>query len=123
MPDGYAPPSLGTAEEVIERVRAVAPDVDASKRSWLTFSGPDHDVELSIGKNVQVRDLTFYINGGTDSIRLVMDISSKLGVTPYDTESGDFLTEESAPPVPPPLTEDELEDGRSWWQRLTGRNS
>lgn len=122
LPDDYAPPSIGTAAEVVERVREVAPQVDAARRSWLVLTGPDHDVEVSIGKDVQVRDVTFYINGGTDSVRLVMDISSRLGLTPYDTESGDFLTEESAPPVPPPLDEDELKDGRSWWQRLTRRN-
>jgi hypothetical protein len=122
IPDGYSPPSLGTAEEVVALVREVVPDVDATKRSWLRMEGPDHDVEMTIGKGVEVRDVTFYINGGTASIPLVMKISSRLGVTPYDTESGNFLTEESAPPVPPPLDEDELKDGRSWWQRLTRRN-
>ncbi|HEU4948080.1 MAG TPA: hypothetical protein VFT31_13085 [Kribbella sp.] len=121
IPDGYAPPSLGTPDEVVAKVREVVPDVDATKRYWLQLKGPDHDVEMSIGKSVQVHDVTFYINDGPRSIPLVMEISSRLGVTPYDTESGTFLTEESAPPVPPPLDEDELKDGRSWWQRLTRR--
>src|SRR5687768_16394127 len=100
IPDGYQPPSLGTAEAVVDQVRELAPDVDASKRSWLQLKNADYDIEMSIGKGVEVRDITFYIDGPR-SIPLVMEISSKLGVTPYDTESGNFLTEESRPPVPP----------------------
>jgi hypothetical protein len=117
IPDDYAPPPLGTADEVVARVREVAPDVDTSKTSWLRLTGPDHDVEMTIGKGVQVHDITFYINGGEGSIPLIMNISSNLGVTPYDTESGNFLTEESKPPVPPPLTEDEIKDAKpKWWK-------
>ncbi len=117
LPEDYAPPSLGTADEVVEIVRAVAPGVDASKRSWLVLQGDDHDVELTIGKGVDVRDITFYLNDGARSIPLVMEISRRLGVTAYDTESGDFLTEESLPPVPPPLTEEEIKANKpKWWK-------
>ncbi|GAB2569204.1 hypothetical protein [Kribbella endophytica] len=117
LPEDYAPPSLGTADEVVEIVRAVAPGVDASKRSWLVLQGDDHDVELTIGKGVDVRDITFYLNDGARSIPLVMEISRRLGVTAYDTESGDFLTEESRPPVPPPLTEEEIKANKpKWWK-------
>jgi hypothetical protein len=46
-----------------------------------------------------------------------MEISARLGVTPYDTESGNFLTEESKPPVPPPLTDDEIKANKpKWWK-------
>ena len=117
LPEDYAPPSLGTADEVVEIVRQVAPGVDASKRSWLVLKGDDHDVELTIGKGVDVRDLTFYLNDGARSVPLVMEISRRLGVTAYDTESGDFLTEESRPPVPPPLTEEEIKANKpKWWK-------
>jgi len=117
IPDGYEPPSLGTAEAVVEAVREVAPGVDASKRSWLLLQSDDYDVEMTIGKGVEVRDITFYINDGPRSIPLVMEISSRLGVTPYDTESGNFLTEESKPPVPPPLTEEEIKANKpKWWK-------
>ncbi|WP_112246140.1 hypothetical protein [Kribbella monticola] len=117
IPEGYEPPSLGTADEVVAVVREVAPDVDASKRSWLRLKSDEYDVELTIGKGVDVRDLTFYLNDGPRSIPLVMEISSRLGVTAYDTESGNFLTEESKPPVPPPLTDDEIKANKpKWWK-------
>ena len=116
IPDGYEPPSLGTAEAVVKLVQEVAPGADTSKRSWLLLRSDEHDVELTIGKGVEVRDVTFYIDGPR-SIPLVLEISRKLGVTPYDTESGNFLTEESKPPVPPPLTEEEIKANKpKWWK-------
>jgi hypothetical protein len=117
IPEGYEPPSLGTADEVVAVVREVAPQVDTSKRSWLRLKSDEYDVELTIGKGVDVRDLTFYLNDGPRSIPVVMEISSRLGVTAYDTESGNFLTEESKPPVPPPLTDDEIKMNKpKWWK-------
>ncbi|GAA0940231.1 hypothetical protein GCM10009554_30760 [Kribbella koreensis] len=117
IPDGYAPPSVGTTESVLDQVRELAPGVDASNRSWLVLKSDDYDVEMSIGKSVEVRDITFYLNDGPRSIPLVMEIAAKLGVTAYDTESGDFLTEESRPPVPPPLTEEEIKANKpKWWK-------
>lgn len=115
--DEYAPPSLGTAEEVVERIREAAPEVDTSNPKWLRINGPDHSVEVSIGKGVHVHDITFYLNGGDRSVAVVLAIAEHLGVMPYDTESGDMLTEFSKPPVPPPLDDDELNMGkRKWWQ-------
>ncbi|GAB3935611.1 hypothetical protein GCM10029976_046110 [Kribbella albertanoniae] len=118
MPDGYEPPSVGMVTDVIDVVREVVPDVDATKPSWLTLRSDDYDVEMTIGKGVQVRDITFYLNDGPRSIPIVMEISRRLGVTPYDTESGDFLTEESRPPVPPPLTPDEIKANKPKWWKL-----
>ncbi|MFC0623691.1 hypothetical protein [Kribbella deserti] len=115
--DDYAPPSLGTATEVIEQIREVAPDVDASNPKWLRISGPGHSVEVSIGKGVHVHDITFYLDGSGESVAIALKIAEHLGVMAYDTESGDMLTEFSKPPVPPPLDDDELKMGkRKWWQ-------
>jgi hypothetical protein len=101
IPDGYEPPSLGTADDVVSVVREVVPGVDASKKSWLLLRSDEYDVEMTIGKGVEVRDITFYLNDGPRSIPVVMEISHRLGVTPYDTESGNFLTEESRRRSPP----------------------
>jgi hypothetical protein len=116
MPDGYAPPSLGTADEVIERIRTAVPDADASDPRWLRLNGPDHSVEVTVGKGVQVHDVTFYIHDGSAAVGVVLDVCRQLGVTAYDTESGELLTPASKPPVPPPLEEDELPK-RKWWRR------
>ncbi len=117
IPDGYEPPSVGSSAEVVALVRELVPDVDASKPSWLALRSDEFDVEMTIGKGVEVRDITFYLNDGPRSIPIVMEISRRLGVTAYDTESGNFLTEESRPPVPPPLTDDEIKANKpKWWR-------
>lgn len=117
IPVDYEPPSVGSSTDVVAAVRELVPDVDTSKPSWLALRSADFDVEMTIGKGVEVRDITFYLNDGPRSIPIVMEISRKLGVTPYDTESGDFLTEESRPPVPPPMTPDEIKMNKpKWWK-------
>jgi hypothetical protein len=118
LPEGYRPPSLGTAAELVERIREAAPETDTGDPRWLTVRGEEYDIEVTVGKGVDVRDVTFYINSGAKSPTKVLDICRQLGITAYDTESGDALTPDSAPPVPPPLDEDELPK-RRWWRRRT----
>lgn len=121
MPEGYTPPPLGATDDVIASIREAAPAVDASDPTWLRLIGPDHSVEATLGKGVEVRDVTFYIEGGDGAVGVVLGICQHLRVTPYDTESGEMLTEHSAPPSPPPLDDDEEEDAskgkRRWWRR------
>jgi hypothetical protein len=111
VPDGYTPPPIGTAEEVVARIREAAPDADTSDPRWVRIRG----VEVTVGKGVQVRDLSFYLEDA-GGIPVVLDLARALGVTAYDTESGERITKDSAPPVPPPLEPDELPK-RRWWQR------
>ena len=55
MPFDYEPPSVGTATDVMAVVRELVPDVDTSKPSWLALRSPEYDVEMTIGKGVEVR--------------------------------------------------------------------
>lgn len=119
IPDEYAPPPLGTADRVVELIREAAPQLDSTDPKWLRLTGDDHSVEVTLGKGVQVHDITFYINGGDRAVAVVLEVSRHLGVMPYDTESGEMLTEDSHPPVPPPRDDDELPK-RHWWQRRKG---
>lgn len=116
VPEGYRPPPLGSAEDLVARIREAAPEADASDPRWLRITGDEYDVEVTVGKGVQVRDVTFYIKSGAKAPTRVMEICSQLGITAYDTESGDALTPASAPPVPPPLDPDEIPK-RRFWQR------
>lgn len=119
LSDTHRPALLGQADSVIETIREAAPQVDASDPSWLVLSGPDHRVEISLGKGAQVHSLTFYITGGASAVPVVLDLCRRLAVTPFDTESGDVLTASSQPPAGPPPDDD---DGgkRHWWQRGGG---
>jgi hypothetical protein len=119
--DGYVAPPVGTSEEVIESIRQAAPNVDASDPTWLLLEGPDHSIEVALGKGIQVRDLTFYIHSGEGAVAVILAICRSLAMTAYDTESGSVLTAASSPPVVamPDDEEDEAEGGapRKWWQR------
>jgi hypothetical protein len=116
MPESYKPPALGTADDVVERIRTAMPDADTSDPRWLKLNGPDHSVEVTVGKGVQVHDVTFYIHNGPAAVGVVLEVCRALGVTAFDTESGELLTPASKPPEPPPLDEDELPK-RKWWRR------
>jgi hypothetical protein len=116
LPAEYAPPSLGTAADVLERIRTAAPELDASDPKWLRISGPGHTVEITVGKGVEVHDVTFYLSGPGAAVTVALDIAKALRVTAYDTESGEILTPTSQPPAPPPLDADELPK-RRWWRR------
>jgi hypothetical protein len=84
----------------------------------LLLDAADHSVEISLGKFDQVHSVTFYINRGPGAVALVLELSRRLGVTPYDTETGERLTVGSEPPAaPPPDQEERGTEKRRWWQR------
>lgn len=113
LPVGRNIPVIGTTEDVVERVRQAAPHVDATDLPWLTFNGDDHAIEMFLGKNVHVREITFYLRSGQGAVAVVLDVCRALGVTPFETESGERLTTDSARPAPLP---DEPKAKR-WWRR------
>ncbi|WNB84323.1 hypothetical protein [Cellulomonas sp. ATA003] len=122
FPDGYTPPSIGDPDVVVAKIREVAPHLDDAGRGWLRLNGPDHEIEIAIGKGLGVQEVTFYIHGGDGAVGVVLDVSRALGVVPYDTETGGVLNDSSQPPsnVPPPPGEDD-DEPRPWWRRLLGR--
>ncbi len=120
IPDGYSAPAIGTAEEVVEAVREVAPHVDAQARGWLRLDGPDHQIEVALGKDVRVHDVTFYIGGGEGAVAVVLDVCRSLRIVPFDTETGGVLTPDSQRVVDAPPEDDDGDD-RPWWRRLFGR--
>lgn len=120
IPDGYAGPAIGDPDDVVAAVRAVAPHLDTSDPRWLRLDGPDHRIEIALGKGIRVQDLTFYIAGGDGAVGVVLDVCRSLGVTPFDTETGEVLTPDSRPPADAPPDEDD-DDDRPWWRRLFGR--
>ncbi len=119
MPDGYVGPSIGSPDEVVEMIRDVVPDLQVRPRGWLELHRGDELVEVSLGKGIDVREVTFYL-AGAGGVPLVLEVCEHLRVTPYDTESGAVLTADSAPPVPPPPDPDEERAG-GFWRRLFRR--
>lgn len=121
IPDGYTGPDIGDPDDVVETVRGVAPHVDATDPRWLRIEGPDHQIEVALGKGIRVHDLSFYLGPGEGAVRIVLDVCRSLGITAFDTETGEVLTEESRPPADAPGDVDDDEADRPWWKRLLGR--
>jgi len=116
LPDTHRPRVVGQADSVVATILEAAPDADVSDPSWLVLKGPGHTIEISLGKGAQVHSLTFYIDGGTSAVPVVLDVCGRLAVTPFDTESGEILTATSQPPAGPP-PDDEPTEKRRWWKR------
>jgi hypothetical protein len=126
LPVGHEAPPIGTPDAVAELIRTVAPHADATDPRWLRLDGPDHSVEVFLGKDVQVRDVTFLVDGGDGAVGVIFEVCRRLGVTPYDTETGEALTASSRPPVAEPTDEADQADQssgherRRWWRRRGG---
>jgi len=91
VPSDYTPPELGSREEVVERIRSVAPHVDASDPARLSIVGPDHVAEVSLTEE-RTTGLTFFVRGGEAAVPLVQRVSSALGAVPFDISTGKFMT-------------------------------
>jgi hypothetical protein len=123
LPEGYAGPDIGDPEDVLRTVRRLAPHVDATDPRWLRIEGPDHQIEIALGKDIRVHDVTFYIGlgRGDGAVPLVLEVCQSLGITPFDTETGGLLTASSRPPADAPADEEDDEDERPWWRRVLRR--
>jgi hypothetical protein len=121
--DGYSRPDIGDPDEVVEKVRRVAPDLDATNPRWLRLEGPDHRIDVALGNDIRVHDITFYIHDqGDAAVPIILDVCAALGITPFDTETGEMLHSSSKrPPDPPPDEDDDEDEDRPWWRRLLRR--
>jgi hypothetical protein len=82
IPADFSGPDIGDPEDVIRTVRRVAPHVDASDPRWLRLEGPDHRIEVALGKGIKVHDLSFYIGPGDGGVPLVLEVCRSLGSRP-----------------------------------------
>lgn len=118
LSDAYGSDPVGTVEEVVALIREGAPHVDATDPTWLVVEGEDHSFDVSLGKGVHVRDVTFYIRHGDGAVNLVLELSRRLSVRAFDTETGEMLTPSSTAPVFDPGPDDEDDTPkRRWWRR------
>jgi hypothetical protein len=95
LPKDYQPRSLGARDDVISAIRQVAPHVDTTDPSWLVLQGPDHLMEVSLGKDEDVDGFTFFVRGGEGSVPLMAAIADAVGATLFDTSTGELMTAES----------------------------
>lgn len=118
IPEWWEQRPVGQSETVIDAIRRAAPQVDTSDPAWLRLAGDGFEIEIALGKGVQIHDVTFYVRrGGSGAVPVILDICRGLAIVPYETESGDRLSASFEPPTAPPADEDDEPQKRKWWQR------
>ena len=98
IPDGYTGGRSETRTTSSRQVRAVAPHLDTSDPRWLRLDGPDHRVEIALGKGDPGarRHLLHHRRRG-GRCRSCSTCAAALGLTPFDTDTGEVLTASSTP--------------------------
>jgi hypothetical protein len=95
LPTGYQAPPLGARDELIAAIRRVAPHIDASDPTWLVLDGPDHLIEVGLGKDQDVVHFMFFVRGGDGSVAVMLAIAAAVGAVLLDTSTGELMTAES----------------------------
>ncbi len=94
IPDDFELPVLGSAAEVRERIRQVAPAVDWGDPEWGRLEGRGWSMELSLGEDDTTDSLMLHVRGGGDGpIEAVQLVAGALEADPIDMSTG-------APAVP-----------------------
>lgn len=98
LTDDDAPPPIGPAAEVRDRIRAAFPGVDLSDPAWgfLAEPGAEGDgwlLELVIGDRDPVESLMVRMRGG-GSVPAVLQLADLFDCRALDLSSGEFLSRE-----------------------------
>jgi hypothetical protein len=91
MPADFEPQVIGDRASVIEQIKQVVPQVDASDPSWIMIDGDDCSIEVSLS-NEQIDGLSFFCRGNGEAvIGILWAIAQKFSLRIVDLQSGDFL--------------------------------
>lgn len=89
LPDGWAPPDIGSRSDIIEQIRKIMPGADFSDPAWGRVDGPDYSIEISLSGDEMPSMVTFYVRGGDAAAFVAAEIITGLGLRAFDTGSSD----------------------------------
>jgi hypothetical protein len=86
IPNDFVPRPLGPSDEIIEKIRRVAPDADFSDIEWGRIKGPTYSIEVNIRRAETVQGFAFHVRGvGADA--LIAEILRSLDLRALDVAS------------------------------------
>ena len=88
MPDHFRPPSLGSAQEVAERLRAALPGVDFSDPVRGKLRGEGFEIELEVGADEACRSVMLHVRGGDEALEAVRRAAEALDAAAIDCGEG-----------------------------------
>jgi hypothetical protein len=98
IPDNFSPQPIGSASQVLEAIRSVAPFADFSDPAWVRIDAPGVSLEVSVRPEESLRSFAFHIHGGEASAGVVADILQRLDLRAFDSasDSGIFDSSQAA---------------------------
>jgi hypothetical protein len=96
IPQDFVPEPLGHRNDLIARIKEVAPDADFSDPSWGLIDGPGYSIEVNIGESDEVDSFALHVRGGDLVIGLIADLLDRLDVGACDPQSDTGIFERDA---------------------------
>lgn len=91
IPADFEPQVIGDRAYVIEQIKQVVSNADASDPSWVLIDGNDSSIEVSLSGE-QINGLSFFCRGSGEAvIGVLWAIAQTLSLRIVDLQSGDFL--------------------------------
>ncbi|RNL77770.1 hypothetical protein [Nocardioides marmorisolisilvae] len=91
IPDNFQPAPLGLRNELIERIRSVAPSVDFTDPSWGQLATPEFSIEFNMGREEMCSGIMLHVRGGDGASDFVAGLLHSLDVRAFDCSAGDFF--------------------------------
>ena len=87
MPSGFKATPIGSRQEVLDKLIALLPGVDASDPSWPVLDGPDCSIEINLGDSDPCEGFAFHVRGGESAVPVISGILEAFGMRALDPQS------------------------------------
>ena len=87
IPADFVPAELGSRDDLIDRIRRVAPSVDFSDPAWGNLETPELSVEFNMGHSRTLTSFALHLRGGDLATGFVSDLLEHLGLRALDPQS------------------------------------
>jgi|SRR4029078_312584 len=96
VPDTFMPDPIGKRDDVIAKIRSVCPQADFTDPTWGKVHADDYSLEMGLGDDDPVRNITLHARGSDGVLSHVSNIVRALGLRAIDSWTGEFFDSASA---------------------------
>lgn len=93
IPEDFAPASLGSRHELIQKIKHALPAIDFSNPTWGILDDPNtgYSIELNMGEDETMDGFALHVRGGDAAVESISVILEATGLRALDSESGEFF--------------------------------
>jgi hypothetical protein len=96
IPEDFQPHTLGSRDDVIQRISTIIPEVDFADPSWGILETTEAVIEFNIGDEEDCDSIMLHVRGGNDAVTTITRLLDGLGMRALDMQTGDFFDPQSA---------------------------